>query len=552
LAAPDATAHASAERALALADELTSLLRTPQGTMRLRPLQAIALEAMDRVGGLFCAAAVGVGKTLVSALAMTVVGGERPLILTSASIIQQTESDFAALRLHWRLPQFYRLEPYEKLGHPDYLNMLDELQPTCLILDEVHKLKHVGKSARAKRVARWREANPDVPVVCLSGSPGSAVEDYAHLLWWALRDAAAEILPGPPGSRELRAFCDALAEDDVAKEEFGAMLARTPGVVISPETYRDTPLEIHHTIVTPPAELEEYFAKLRDFGEAPDGWYLNGPAEVWLLARHLANGSYEEHIPRPDEDWLDARKEWYRFCRDLIDDPRAPGGPWDTEGQVAIACRAGKLDRSAYDRWMAVKDSYQPVEQTAWLSTFALEWAEDWGREHAPADTKRGGGAIIWVESIGFGEELAKRTGWPYYASGAVDQKGRLVKNATAPVIICSRKACGTGFNLQHRYSRNLFVTPPSGNGDAEQTIGRTHRSGQPQPVVYVEMLHTCIEDWGAIAKAQREARAYEIKLMTPQKLSLAQTTLHGEIPHASVHSAWRAKAELADVVVDD
>lgn len=44
--------------------------------------------------------------------------------------------------------------------------------------------------------------------------------------------------------------------------------------------------------------------------------------------------------------------------------------------------------------------------------------------------------------------------------------------------IVCSIKAHGTGKNLQH-FSEQFFVQWPRPAADAEQTVGRTHRSGQ-------------------------------------------------------------------------
>jgi hypothetical protein len=534
-----------------LAAELTALLRTPNGTMSLRPLQARALAAADSVGGLFCSAAVGVGKTLIAALAMTVVGGDRPIMFTSGgkTMVDKTNDEFAALRMHWRLPTGgYRVEPYEKLGMAAYANLLDELQPTCVILDEAHKLRHVDDSGRARRMGRWRAEHPDVPVIALSGSPGAKVVEFAHLLWWTLGDAAADLLP-PLGSAELKAFCDEVETDDEAKAEFHAALARLPGVVMSPETYRETPLDITHHIAVPPDELEEHFAQLRDFAEAPDGWALDGPSEVWTLERCLSNGFYYEHVPRPPDDYRAAWKAWARFCRDAIKDSRAPGGPYDTPGQVVQAVEAGKLPLGAplLRDWLAIKPTYTPEKRTEWLSTFALEWAEERARELATTS----GGTIVWTGQTGFGVELARRTGWPYYGSGARDSKGRSVKNARAPIIICSVKACGTGYNLQYVYSKNVVVNPFSNNDWSEQTIGRTHRSGQKQARVQVEMFHSCIADYAAIRKAEREALSAAILHSTEQKLSLAQTTWTSDVPDASVHSAWRAAAKQAEVTVD-
>ncbi len=543
---------------IALAAELTALLRTPNGTMQLRPLQARLIETADTHKRLFSSASVGTGKTLTAGLCMTVLGGERPLMLTSGGekMVQKTEEDFAQYRLHWQLPTHHRIESYEKLGRREYASLLDELCPTCIVLDESHKLKAFDDSGRARRMGRWREENPDVPMIALSGSPGAKLIEYAHILWWVLGpERASQLMPGEPGSKALKDWCAEVDADEALQEEFSQALQATPGVVLSPETYRETPLEIRHEVLTPPDSLEEHFAALRDVGEAPDGWALDGPAESWTLARCLSNGCYYEHVPRPPPEYREAWKAWSGFFRDCIKKERTTGGPYDTPGQVLEAVRSGPLKHAAglLEAWLEEKGAYNPTTQTVWFTDFAIQFAEEWGREHAPENTRGvpgGGGCIVWVEQTGVGEELARRTGWPYYGSGAVDAKGRAVKHAAAPVIIASVKACGTCYNLQHRYSQNLFLSPPSNNMQAEQAIGRTHRSGQKQALVTVVFLHSCIEDWAAYSKARAEARETEIKLTTEQKLSLARTIeLHDGIPDATVHSAWRAAAKAAVVI---
>lgn len=46
-----------------LAEEMTQVLKTPKGTMKLRPIQAVALAEVATYGGLFGPIPVGEGKT---------------------------------------------------------------------------------------------------------------------------------------------------------------------------------------------------------------------------------------------------------------------------------------------------------------------------------------------------------------------------------------------------------------------------------------------------------------------------------------------------------
>jgi hypothetical protein len=542
----------------AIAAELTDIYRTPNGTMALRPLQGrILLAAAD--GGVFSNAAVGLGKSLCCAIAMTIIGGNRPLVFTENSNVPQMKSDFESYRLHWQMPTYYRLESYDKLGPESGARLLEELKPTCVILDECQKVKHVKESSRARRIDRWRLQYPDVPVIALSGDPGAEFADYAHLICWAVPAARSDRggwVPvneeGRPEGPAFRKFCVRLREDEQFHTQFWSWLQGLQGVVISAETFTDIPLEITHTVLDTPAEMEPHWERLRRYGEAPDGWSLvEGPSEQWQMARMFSNGMYYEHVPRPPEDWRQAKKDWYRFCRPLIEDETAPGGPWDTEGQIAKAVLAGQLPCTEYKRWKALEHTYKPDIRTTWLSRHALEYAHRWGLAATRRASARSGGSIIWVEPIGVGEELSRMTGWPYYGPGAKNARGQHVSLADRngpPVIICSVKSCGTGKNLQHRYSHNLFMVPPSNNSDAEQRIGRTHRSGQVDDRVTAEFLYGCVEDWTAVLKAEHEAGTAEKDLTCPRKLSLAEHT-RTRYP-AEGGMAWTRAADLDPVVV--
>jgi GNAT superfamily N-acetyltransferase len=536
-----------------IAAELTSIYRTPTGTMALRPVQGLCLLAASG-GGLFTNASVGLGKSLICAIALAVIGGARPLILTEASNIRQMTDDLERFRLHWQIPTKYLLESYETLGPESGAHLLESYNPTCLILDESHKVKAVKESARARRVDRWRQAHPDVPLLALSGSPGDQFATYAHMLLWAvpaLRADRGGPIPvsedGRPEGREFKEFCKRLEEDEAFHTKTWDIIRATPGIVISAETYTDKPLHIKHTVMPMPPEMEPHWDRLRKDAEAPDGWKLDkGIGEQWGLARCFSNGMFYEHDPRPPQDYLDARKAWFGMCNALKDDEHAAGGPWDSPGQVAKAVLAGRLPSGPYRQWLAVRDTYKPVTTTTWLSRAALDWAKEWGERNARLAGKSTGGSIIWVSHTGVGEELARMTGWPYYGAGAKNQRGghisqicRPTTGQIAPVIICSTKSCGTGKNLQYRYNRNLFMSPPSNNDACEQWFGRTHRSLQPCDAVYVELLFGCLEDWMACAKSENEAVRAEDDLTAPRKIALASHDRAG-YPDSDAGPAWK------------
>ena len=136
-----------------LAEEMTEILRTPNGTMRLRPIQAMALHDIGVVGGLFAPIGVGEGKTLITLLAPFVLGAERPLLLLPASLIRKTERERRELAKHW-LVSDVQMVSYEMLGRVQAASLLDRIKPDLIIADEVHKLKN-RKAAVTRRVARY-------------------------------------------------------------------------------------------------------------------------------------------------------------------------------------------------------------------------------------------------------------------------------------------------------------------------------------------------------------------------------------------------------------
>jgi hypothetical protein len=357
---------------------------------------------------------------------------------------------------------------------------------------------------------------------------------------------------GRPAGPEFKRFCERLREDRTFHESFWTWLRAQPGILISAETYTEKPLTIRHVLLDTPPEMEEHWQRLRDFGEAPDEWLLEGPGEQWTLARCLSNGMYYEHVPRPPKPYQEARKTWLSYCRGVIGWKAAPGGPYDTIGQVAIGVTSGPLTdgKEFLKRWLELKPTYNPVTTTKWLSRAALDYAHEWGKRNGALSKRSSGGSIIWVEQTGVGEELARLTGWPYYGEGAKNAKRQHVRNASAPVIIASVKSCGTGNNLQHRYSRALFMSPPSNDELAEQTIGREHRSGQPEDMVEAEFLYGCLEDWMGALKAEAESVTAEEDLTSPRKLSLA-THVRARYPEAGTSAAWEKSTAVVVVVPD-
>ena len=508
-------------------------------------------------------------NSLLLALLLSTIGGARPALCTKAAAVDQLRDDIEKYRQHFRIPQYYRILSYETIStRPEELW---SLKPTFLGLDEGHLVKNPSarggkKSGRGIRFARFRRDFPTTPMAIASGSPGEAFEQYAHLMVWAV-PALSETYGGPipvlppdhefagtPGGPAFRDLCRELEDPANApfRAAFWERVRSTPGVVISDETFTDKPLRITHHFLDTAPEMEPHWKALRETGTAPDEWQLDG-MEVWDFARTMACGLFHEHDPRPPQEYRDARRGWHGMARNVIDMGQdAPGGPYDTEGQVKGACLAGALPATVLTEWQRQEPTYTPITRPVWLSQSVLEYCAQWGRERAALATRNSGGSIVWVRRTWMGEALSRMTGWAYYGEEAKNSRGGHVRNATDPVIIASTNSCNSSHNLQ-RFSRNLVVNPSTMCALEEQRIGRTHRSGQLADLVEAEFLYCCLEDYMAAQKAERIAAEQENDLTAPRKLLLAEhvRAAYPDVDENDTEAGYAWKRASSRVVVD-
>jgi len=119
-----------------LAVMLTRELKTPNGTMALRPVQAIALYEAMECGGLFGPIRVGGGKTLLTLLLPVVLEAKRPILLLPAALVEKTWRDVQVLKEHWRLPTNVQIVSYELLGLVQSAQKLDYIESDLIVADE--------------------------------------------------------------------------------------------------------------------------------------------------------------------------------------------------------------------------------------------------------------------------------------------------------------------------------------------------------------------------------------------------------------------------------
>lgn len=523
-------------------DLLTEHLRTPGGTMRLRPVQAQALFEAHDYQGLFGPIRVSGGKTLISLLAPIVLEARAPMLIVPAALIEKTRTEARKLALHWRLPTFLHIVSYQSLGRVSGAGTLENLKPDLIICDEAHKLKN-KRAAVTKRVSRYMHDHPDTRMIVLTGTISKrSLHDFAHLLLWTLKLRT----PLPRHYNELEAWALALDERPnaiVAPLHPGAILKlateedtgnptqrartavcrrinETPGVVTASGEGCNVSLRVQGHIVETGPQTQAAFDTLRERWETPDGWPLSDGFAIWRHARELALGFFYRWAVRPPDDWLEARKAWSAFCRKTLKDNRRN---LDSEMQVALACveHPEWYGDEEYKAWIAVRDSFKPRTVAVPFDDSVLEYCHRWAG-HA--------GGLIWCEHIDFAKRLSTLTGLPYFAGEGLDASGASIENFEGKAAILSIEANREGRNLQ-RFSRNLVVSPMQQGDRWQQLLSRTHRDNQEADEVICDVVISCAEHVDAMRIMLNDAQYQQDITGDHQKLLLADV-VHPETKH--------------------
>ena len=513
---------ADAEQLEQVCQAATDYLKRSGGTMKLRPIQAAALQELAQWKGLFGPVPVGEGKTLITLLAPLAVDAERPLLLLPAQLRDQTRLKVLPEMLpHWKLPARLDIISYEELSLEKNAKMLERLSPDLIICDEVHYLKN-PRSGRTRRVSRYMKAHPDTIFVGLSGTITThSLMDYWHIIQWALKPHRA---PMPMQYLEAKEWALALDErvvdldrrgpgalmrfaepGETARQGYRRRLVETPGVVTTKHERLGTSLVLRRRGVSLPPAVKEVIDRLHSTWETPDGRIVKEAVDLWRLTREMVCGFYYRWDPEPPLDWMHARQAWAAYVREIL---RTNQRGLDTELQVWGECARMQRPPPAWSDWVAAKDTFKPNSVPTWLSDYLVDDVGEW------LDTNDG---IAWVEHRAFGARLAGKS-FQYYGAG----DSRILEGA-GPVA-ASVAAHSTGKNLQ-QWSRNLVVCPPSGGKRWEQLLGRTHRPGQLEDEVLCDVYlhHQALED--AFKAALADAVYIEETLGQPQRLLYSAKT---------------------------
>lgn len=514
-----------------LATELTEILRTPVGNMRLRPKQAIALVEAGTCQGLFAPLRVGAGKTLFSLLVGHVLDAQKPVLLVPAKLVEKTKREMLSLKQHWQIQKHVVIMSYELLGRVQAANNFDKYAPDLLILDECHRAKN-PRAAVTKRIMRYLDANENCRLVAMSGTiTKRSLTDYAHLLRRALGPQQA---PVPYRYTEIQEWAEVLDERKMSDPDrdpgallslaeggsdisavrrgFCSRLTQTEGVVSTTEAKIASSLSISSIEPKVSVAVNEAFQKLRADWRMPDEHPLADGLEVWRHARELALGFYYIWDPPAPKDWMLARKAWCSACRDILNHNQRH---LDSELQVARAVAQGLYPWATeiWQEWREIEPEFEPNTKPIWIDDSVLHAVIKWSVESP---------GIIWTEHQAFAERLASMSGLDYYGKKGVSRQGKPIEDASTDTsIIASVASNGEGRNLQ-AWSRNLVVSPPSSGQVWEQLLGRTHRDGQESDEVSYELIVTCREHCDAFQQARRDARYIADSTGVEMKLLIA------------------------------
>jgi len=439
------------------------------------------------------------------------------------------------------LPGCYVM-PYSLLSTPDTVDILNAIEPSVLICDEVHRLKN-RTSARTKRITKYLRGHPGTKFVGMSGTiTNKSLMDYWHLLGWALGGNAPV-----PMSRDLiyqlAAVLDADADptDDAIRRwaplrywarawfpdepvtgtveglrrAYRLRFSSAPGVVPSSGEQLDTGLllrnapredAVHSPSQAGRKQLDEMIQTVRDLYVTPSGDELAHAVQAHKWLRELTVGFYNQQVwPEPEkiarrhgvgED--DAREMIVRAQthHDLHQEYVGALRKWLSKGQQdkldtprlvgqnMAAHGARDVGEGLYRYWKAMKDEEfrempQRESRPVRVCPFKVDYAVRWALRNAALPDR---GGVIWVYHRAVGEwvlEALQEAG----IEGVVPAPAGNVPELEDPqhrssIFVASIFAHNTGRNMQH-HRHQLCLEWPRNAVAAQQMLGRLHRTGQ-------------------------------------------------------------------------
>lgn len=521
------------------AEEWTKRLRKHPNAPPLRPVQGIILETCYRAAqkdepiGFIGNVGVGKGKTLAFALTPQVYGATRPVLLIPPDMREQTAE------AHWEWSKHYwfdapKVIAYSTLSRPESTALLTELAPDLIMSDECQALKH-STAARTKRFMRYMKKNPNTVFCAMSGTlTTSSLKDFAHLSELALRGNS----PVPLEEDILNIWCSVLDADGQpdahawnmlralytwsqppasynvrgARQAFNDRFKSAPGVICTTSPSCDADITI--TAVKPEHDsvIEDAIELLEEEYMLPNGLEIVDALHFHRVRGQISMGFYyvwDWPDGQEDEDWVSARREWWRACREYLKTYSREGcdSPFLVEEYVREKRRPAPL-LEALEAWDAQRHKPPPPRKPVWLDYGPLLWALSWA-------AKQEGGAILWFSSRAVGEML-QAFGVPTFWEGVPNKE-------VSGIVALSIRVYHEGKNFLTPWDNQLILQPPSSGAVWEQLLGRTYRPGQESTHVKASVYYHVSPCHDAMRNALKKARYIQGNTTQPQILLFAE-----------------------------
>lgn len=453
---------------------LSKWLRRRGSSAMLFHSQAAVLLEWERRGAVVGNLRVGDGKTLPSLLAATLAEADDPLLVVPSALVVKTRKEARRYAEDWHI-RVPKIVSYEFLGSKKQHAYLGGprkkggIQPTHLIFDEAGFVRNF-KSTRARRIDRYvKQCDPDV--MLLDGSMlSTSGKHYWHLLGWALNDLS----PWPRVRHEAETWAQALKGDQGLDTVGLGVLEHVPGgvhqwtatrrgVVVSTTEGCDASIYLSLWRPTIPDALQDVIDYVEETNETPDGIELDPFQKARVMMELSSVGLYHTWDPHPPEWWDRPRRDVARFVRDKLDE-------FDPEVDSMARVFDAYGDLPIFRKWSAVAKKFTPNSVARWVTDALVRQAADVPK-----------GTLIWCRSVAAAIAIAKVGGYPYHGreSDPLRHRGKTIVVGDSHM---------RGNNFQHDWHRMRVVQPNVAAEIWEQRIGRIHRTGQKEPVVYCDV----------------------------------------------------------------
>lgn len=514
----------------------------PGETIELRDVQCNALLSLVQDGGLFGPIGVGHGKTIITLLAGKVLGNKRNMILVPPEVCNQlVQRDIPMLEKEFGLDfnyisiyqmgkeersqvDFSKYEtivfPYSLLSVVDTYDLLDAVSPDIVCADECHLLRNKD-SARTKRLMAYLHAREEIIFVPLSGTiTKRSIFDYRHLIDRALgtgsplpnsyvilkewnsflgvRQTAIDERNQVLGPNDIRSFRplriwymkqfggSVRHSRKEYRNVFSTRMRTTPGVVMTDGQSVDASLQIHNGWAKDnyglPAIVDSYMEAAEKSWATPNGDELEDAMKLAALQSQLCSGFYYRL------EWPDNTPQWVLDQHEAHNDLKKEMRKWMKRGlrkgcdTPLLVYRALKAEDAQvrylqpfYKDWQELIEGEIPdrIQSVEWLSGYKIDMAKDWLSQND---------GIVWYIWNATGEELARNIPNASYCPAGAD-----ISALQEPKVIASINAHHIGKNLQCHYKQLALEVHRTGS-TWEQMLGRTHRQGQLEDTVYVDV----------------------------------------------------------------